>query len=267
MIRFFRKYKGFAECAISAKLNYRGALLMNIVNSSVSLVASLFLWNVLFREQSVISGYTRDDMVVYLLVVFLMQATLGGETEWEIAGSVLDGSIIMDLIKPINFQTRCLFQTMGASAAEGTVAALVAGTAAVFLSSLSEYAEPKRCVLLLLSLVLAFLVKFCISYLAGLCCFFTNNGYGVIYMRQVITDIFSGALLPLSFYPEWFEKIAKVLPFQSIMYTPTQIFLGRIEGEQAVNMLLLQLVWVIVLWVFGYFFFRFAIRRVTIQGG
>lgn len=240
---------------------------MNLVNSSVSLVASLFLWNVLFREKSVISGYTRDDMIVYLMIVFLMQATLGYATEWDIAGAVLDGSIIMDLIKPINFQIRCLSQTMGASAVEGTVAALAAAAAAVCLGNLSEYAEPKRCILLLASLVLAFLAKFCISYLAGLCCFFTNNGYGVIYMRQVITDIFSGALLPLSFYPEWFEKIAKVLPFQSIMYTPTQIFLGRIEGKEAVNLLLLQLVWVIVLWVFGHFFFRFAIRKVTIQGG
>lgn len=267
MIRFFRKYKGFAECAISAKLNYRGALLMNIVNSSVSLVASLFLWNVLFREQSVISGYTKDDMIVYLLIVFLMQATLGNATEWEIAGSVLDGSIIMDLVKPISFQTRCFFQTLGSSVTEGTIAALVSGTAAICLGSLEKYAEPRRCILLLASLLLAFSVKFCISYLAGLCCFFTSNGYGVIYMRQVITDIFSGALLPLSFYPQWFQKTANVLPFQSIMYTPTQIFLGRIEGAEAVNLLLLQLVWVIVLWVFGHFFFRFAIRKVTIQGG
>ncbi len=267
MIRFFRKYKGFAGCTISTRLNYRGALLMNIVNASVSLVASLFLWNVLFQEQSVISGYTRDDMIVYLMIVFLMQSILGNGTEWEIAGSVLEGSIIMDLIKPISFQSRCLFQTIGSAAAEGAVAAFVTGTAAVCLCDLGKYLAPERFFLFAVSILMAFFVKFCISYLAGLCCFFTSNGYGVIYMRQVITDIFSGALLPLSFYPEWFEKIAKVLPFQSIMYTPTQIFLGRTEGAQAVNMLLLQLVWVIVLWVFGYFFFRFAIRRVTIQGG
>ena len=241
--------------------------MIEIINACVSMAASLFLWRVLFQEQAEISGYTWNDMVIYLLIAFVMHATLGNSTESEISFSVLDGSIVMDLIKPISFQNRCLFQAMGAALVEGIIALAVALTAAGFFCDLRAFATPERCILLLISLILAFMVKFCISYLAGLCCFFTSNGYGVLYLRQVITDIFSGALLPISFYPVWFQRAANVLPFQSIVYTPTQVFLGRLSGRDAVNVLLLQLVWVIVLWVFGYFFFRFAIRKVTIQGG
>lgn len=267
MRRYFRKYKGFAGCAISEKLNYRAKLLLGILNSGVSMAASLFLWKVLFQEQAEISGYTWNEMALYLLIAFLMRATLGNSTESKISWSVLDGSIAMDLTKPISFQSRCLFEAIGASLVEGIIALVLAVTAAIVLCDVRFLAEPERFLLLFLSLALAFLVKFCVSYLAGLCCFFTSNGYGVVYLRQVITDIFSGALLPISFYPIWFQKAANILPFQSIVYTPTQVFLGRLSGRDAVNVLLLQLVWVIVLWVFGHFFFRFAIRKVTIQGG
>lgn len=255
------------RCAISSKLNYRSALLMSMLNSSVEVIASLFLWRSLFAEQSMISGYSWNDMIVYVLIAFVMNATLGYSTESSISEQVLDGSISMDLIKPINFQSRCLFQTMGAAVVEGIIVLLGASIAAMLLCNISGYLIPLRCMLLLLSLIMAFFIKFGVSYIVGLCCFYTSNGFGILYLRQVITDVFSGTLLPISFYPAWFQKIAGVLPFQSIVYTPTQLFLGRMTSQETIKVLLLQLFWIIILWVFGHFFFRFAIRKITIQGG
>lgn len=266
-MKYWKRYKGFAKCAISAKINYRIALLMGIANSSVEIIASLFLWQALFAEQSMISGYTWSDMIVYILIAFVLNATLGYTTEKDIAEQVLNGSISMDLIKPINYQSRCLFQTMGSSLVEGIIAIVIASLAALVLCDIGGYLIPVRCLLLIVSLLMAFLIKFEISYIGGLCCFFTSNGYGVLYLRQVITDIFSGALLPISFYPLWFQKLAGVLPFQSIVYTPTQVFLGRLTQGETIHVLVLQLAWIVVLWIFGHFFFRFAIRKVTIQGG
>ena len=74
-------------------------------------------------------------------------------------------------------------------------------------------------------------------------------------------------MLPLSFYPLWFQKLSTVLPFQASVYLPTQIFLGRISGREAVHTLLLQVVWVVILWFLAKILFRFAVRKVTIQGG
>lgn len=98
-------------------------------------------------------------------------------------------------------------------------------------------------------------------------CFYTQDGFGVVYLRQVVTDVFSGAMLPLSFFPGWFQSLADVLPFQASVYLPTQIFLGRIEGAGVVRTLVLQAVWVVVMWVISGLLFRFAARKITIQGG
>ena len=266
-MRYFKKYRGFIRCAISAKLNYRSKLISGLLISGMEVIASIFLWRTLFREQSVINGYTWNDMIIYCMVVFVMNATLAYTTESDISKSVLDGSIAMDLIKPISYQSRSFFTTVGSSMIEAVTAVVFAGTAMVLLCDVRGIVTLSGCWLLLVSWILGFIVKFCISYIAGLCCFFTSNGFGIIYMRQVITDVFSGALLPLSFYPLWFQKAAGVLPFQAVVYTPTQIFLGRIQGSEVAHAFLLQAFWAVALWIFGHFFFQFAVKKITIQGG
>lgn len=73
--------------------------------------------------------------------------------------------------------------------------------------------------------------------------------------------------LAKNIYPLWFQRLAGVLPFQASVYLPTQIFLGRIDGYEIVRVLVLQIIWGVALWVFGKLFFRFAVRKITIQGG
>lgn len=255
------------KCAISARLNYRLQLLTSLLVTSVEVFASIFLWRTLFQEQAVISGYNWNDMIIYCMLSFILNAMLGYSTERNISRSVLDGSISMDLIKPISYQSRCLFQSLGSAIVDGAVAIFFGVLIMVLLCDVGSVLTISGLLLFLVSMILSFLVKFCVAYIAGLCCFFTSNGFGIIYMRQVITDVFSGALLPLSFYPLWFQKTASVLPFQSIIYTPTQIFLGRMGGQEALQVILLQVLWVVLLWIFAHYFFRFAVKKITIQGG
>lgn len=267
MRRFWKRYWGFARCSIEMRMAYRMGFFFNWLSSLVGLIVSIFLWRVLFAVQSTVQGYDWNQMILYALIVALLNATLSFGTEMNLSEKILDGSIASDLTKPVDIQHMSFFQALGESVVEGGVSLAVVSVLAVLLTDLSAYLFPARILLFVLSLALAFLLKFCLAYLGGLLCFFTSNGYGVVYLRQVITDIFSGAMLPLSFYPLWFQKVAEVLPFQASVYLPTQVFLGRVEGRDLLTTLLLQAFWVAVLWIGARFCFRLAVRKVTIQGG
>lgn len=267
MRRFWKRYCGFARCSMEMRMAYRMGFFFNWLSSLVGLLVSVFLWRVLFQAQSTIQGYDWNQMILYALIVAFLNATLSMGTEMNLSEKILDGSIASDLTKPVDIQHMSFFQALGESAVEGGISLAVISVLAVLLTDLSAYADPVRLLLFALSLVLAFLLKFCLAYLGGLLCFFTSNGFGVVYLRQVITDIFSGAMLPLSFYPLWFQKISGVLPFQASVYLPTQIFLGRVEGTELAVTLLVQFAWVVVLWIGARFCFRLAVRKITIQGG
>jgi ABC-2 type transport system permease protein len=73
--------------------------------------------------------------------------------------------------------------------------------------------------------------------------------------------------LPISFFPQVFQKIFKLLPFQYISYIPVLLYLGNINGGAIVKALALQLFWVVLLFVIGDAMWRWSSRKMTIQGG
>lgn len=267
MKRFFRRYGGFTRCAMEEKMAYKKGFFMNGTSQLPSIFSSILLWRVLFMEQSTIQGYNWDQMILYALITSMLNATLSFNTEMRLSEKIRNGSVASNLTKPIDFQNMCFFEALGQSLVEGGNAAGIVVVIAVLFTDLSPYLSPLNLLLFFLSLFLAFLLKFSLAYIGGLMGFFTSNGYGIAYFRQVITDIFSGAMLPLAFFPRWFQSLAGALPFQASVYLPTQIFLGRVNGREAIWTLLLQVFWVIVMWVLGKILFGFAVRKVTIQGG
>ena len=87
-------------------------------------------------------------------------------------------------------------------------------------------------------------------------------------MKQVIVLLFSGATIPLAFFPEKLQKIAYRMPFQSIYNTPLRILLmQKVDLCEVSQMLLLQLFWCITLMILTSLFWRVSIRQVTVNGG
>ena len=103
--------------------------------------------------------------------------------------------------------------------------------------------------------------------IAGFLAFFTQSTSGIYRAKRVVMDLFSGLLLPLSFYPQWARDIIKLFPFQTVSYMPNLIYLGKITGVAAIKVLLLQAFWVVVLGIIGVLFWRFAVKHVVTQGG
>ena len=84
---------------------------------------------------------------------------------------------------------------------------------------------------------------------------------------MVFTMFFGGLLLPIAFFPDWLRAIAEALPFQSMMYVPTAIFLGKVTGGAILLGLGQQLGWFLVIYLIGRALLRVATRRLVVQGG
>ena len=181
MIRFLRRYSGFAKCAVEEQLAYRKSFFMHMAANLMGVLISIFLWKVLFAEQSTIQGYDWNQMILYALIAALVNATMSFGLELDMGSRILDGSIASDLTKPVDFQNMCFFQAIGQAAVEGGMALVLISLIAVLVTDLSPFLVPWRILLFTVSLLLAFFIKFCMVYLAVLMCFFTSNGYGVVY--------------------------------------------------------------------------------------
>lgn len=262
-----RKYLSLAVIAMQNSLARRAMFVVNMGSGLLYLLATFFLWRAIFAGRELLAGYTWEEMKAYLLVAFLTNTLLSWYSETRIAGQVLDGSVAMDLLKPLDFQTARLAETLGTSVFEGGLGALMACAALLVFGGIMPPASLSLGCLFALSLVASLLIKFGVVYLAGLVCFWTSSGLGIIWARIAITSLLSGALVPLSFFPRWLELLALALPFQGIVYTPASIYLGRVTDAQALRLIAVQWLWVAGLWLAGRLLWRWGIRQVTVYGG
>ena len=83
-------------------------------------------------------------------------------------------------------------------------------------------------------------------------------------LRMGLFNLASGALLPLSFYPDTVEHLLKFLPYNYAVNVPVSILLGQESDGQA---LALQVLWIPILICFIAILWTQAKRRITIFGG
>ncbi|MCR8633088.1 ABC transporter permease [Paenibacillus radicis (ex Xue et al. 2023)] len=262
-----RKYVTLAQISMQNSIAYRSSFIINIVGSLLLLVSMMYLWKAIYAERTEVGGFTWEAMKAYLLITFISNSVLSYTSEGRIAGKIRDGSVSLDLLKPLDFQKARFAETLGTSLFEGTVTILLTVSVLAFFSGVQMPAGFTAWLLFAISLLAALLVKFGVVYLAGLCCFWTDSYYGISLARAAITNLLSGALAPLAFFPDWLKSICLLLPFQGIVHIPASIYLGQASSLEAVRMVAVQLVWGIVLWLLGKLLWSIAVKKVTIHGG
>jgi ABC-2 type transport system permease protein len=256
------------KLALQNSVAYRGSLIINMTANIFFIVSLYYLWKAIFSGSEELAGYSWEEMKAYLLISFLSTTLLSWYSETNISGKIIDGTVAIDLLKPLNFQKARLAETLGTSLFEGGISAVFVTIVSIIFAGVILPSNILTTILFIVSLFSSIFIKFGIVYIAGLICFWTSNSLGIAWGRAAITNFFSGALIPLSFFPNWLENTALYLPFQGIVHTPASIYLGHFQNYGSViQMVGLQVFWVILLWLFGKAMWNWAVRQVTIHGG
>lgn len=262
-----KKYVRYGLCAIQETTAYRISYFVNIISQFVSYTAIFFLWKAIYAGGPTIGGLAWDDMQGYLLVSLFTSALVSGVSEFRTARGILTGNIAVELVRPADYQTANFAITVGSGLAEG---ALVVVIGMLFVLAIGFSTPPTNFltwIYFILALVFSFTIKFLLVYIFGLFTFWTTSGMGVAWIRRGVTDFFSGAIVPITFFPGWLQQIADLLPFRGIAYVPGAIFIEKLTHSEILISLGLDLFWIVSLWFLAKLIWSVAIRKVTIHGG
>jgi ABC-2 type transport system permease protein len=262
-----RKYIRHALCAVQETMAYRTSYFVNILSQFVSYIAIFFLWKAIYVSGPVIGNMGWSDMQGYLLISLFTSALISGSSEFRVSRAIWTGNIAVELVRPVDYQRANFAITIGNGMAEGV---LVAAIGLVFAAAIGFSTPPSRPVTWLyfaLAMIFSFTIKFLIVYIFGLFTFWTTSGMGLAWIRKGLTDFFSGAIIPLSFFPGWLQGIADFLPFRGIVFVPGTIFIEKMPEAQIYLSFALDIAWIVGLWYLAKLIWHFAMRKVTIQGG
>jgi ABC-2 type transport system permease protein len=187
--------------------------------------------------------------------------------DWYIHYEIREGFIANYLTKPVDYQLYTLFANLG-SLLINLLAISIPTAVMLGLVFRVEIPAGPGLFLFPVSLLLAFLISLSIDYFIGLMGFYSESVWGLSITKEIIVTVFSGALIPLQFFPDAMQKVLFWLPFQAIYHTPLMMLTRPNQGlDILLTMLGVQLVWAVVLFIGARLFYHQAIKVLRIAGG
>lgn len=248
---------------LAYRMNYYTGILIYLVNIG----AQYFLWSAIYSGLDGLGGMSMTQMTTYVAVAWMARAFYFNNLDREIANEIRDGSVAIQLIRPYPYLMVKMMQGLG----EGLFRLLLFSTPGMVLVwLLFPIRLPHDPVLwgaFLLMLLLSFVINSQINIITGLLAFFVENNEGMMRLKRVMVDLFSGLIIPVSFFPGWAEKVLQLLPFQAITYLPSAVFAGRVGGISLSGVLGVQLAWLALLCLPIAFLWWQSRNRLFIQGG
>jgi len=262
-----RSYFPIARATFMIGIVYRFGFLFTIVGNLVYLGVAYYLWKSIYRYSDTIRGLTFNETFIYVALGSALFILLKTYADWYIHFEIREGIIANYLTKPMDFQIYNLFANLGSLLMNLT--AITVPTALVMLFVFKvKIAWGAGLFLFPVSLLLAFLISFSIDYFIGLIGFYSESVWGFSTTKEIIVTVFSGALIPLQFFPDAIQNVLYWLPFQAIYHTPLMMITRPNQGlEVFLPMMLIQVFWAVVMFVIARLFYNQAVKVLRIAGG
>ncbi|MEW6285955.1 MAG: ABC-2 family transporter protein [Chloroflexota bacterium] len=260
-----RKYWAIFQITLINSLAYPGEL----VGRSLMIVPFMWifyqLWKVTFAAAGTdtINGMTLHGTMWYLMMAETIELSRP-QLARTISENVKDGSIAYILNKPYNFLLYQFSNSMGETVFRAVMNAVFGGLMVWWLAGAPP--APLGWGFAILALFGTWIMNFCIACLIGLSAFLVEEVSPFMWIYQKLVFILGGFLIPLDFYPNWLQAIAKSLPFAYMIYGPSKLFVAP-SVELLVNVLSMQAVWILVLGAILTLSYRRGVAYLTVNGG
>jgi ABC-2 type transport system permease protein len=224
------------------------------------------LWSAVYESQGTaeIAGLTLSNTIWYFLIAEVMELGKIRHDE-KITAEVKDGSIAYTLTRPYNYLAYHFFNGLGETVVKMVLIFLL-GLPIVVTYAGWPTIQPVHLFAVLLVATLAVTIDFFVFSIIGLLAFVTEDTFSFRLIYQKLVFILGGLMIPLDFLPAWLQPVARVLPFNLTTYAPAKLF-AAFSWAQFWQILALQLVWLLVSGAGLVWQYRWATRRLAINGG
>lgn len=269
MFASLTKYRHAFIVGLQSALVYRWTFAIRALFSLIHLVFVFILWGAAYRGETQIGGFELGQTLTYFIVLLVMQFFISAFNEdYQISEEIRNGLINQFLLKPINYFLYRFSIFLAARLVSGMLALI---PLLVALPLLSEYLvlpdETWRLLLGIPAAALAAVIQFTIAYCFGLLTFWFLEIQSFVILSLAIETVLGGQMFPLDLMPAWLFRISQFLPYYYQMYFPAAIFTGRLDQAQAIEGLLLQAFWAVVLLGIARLLWTRGLRRHTAVGG
>ena len=249
------------------EVQYRGAVLGGIICQAFFGLILIAIYRALYAGKPQSMPFSHVASYVWLQQAFFRMLVA---SDADLLDKIRTGSIAYDLCRPLNlygfYYVRIAAQKLTGSLLRGAPMLVFA----LLLPEgwgLSLLASVPALLLALAGLMLGLL---CVSAMENITMGFTMrtlDSRGMQGLLNLLMMICCGNILPLTLFPDSWQKVITLLPYAQMLDTPIRLYTGDARITDAPRMLLIQTCWTLALTALGILFWNRNQRRIEIQGG
>ncbi len=261
-IRIFRKWWAVLGISFQESIAYRASMLIWIVTDIVPALTMPLVW-ASAASNGRIAGYSTSDFVLYYLSMLLLSCFITSHLMWDIANEIRDGVFSTAILRPISYFQLSFFRNLSWRVIRILIFTpfflLIALTYRQFISG----AELNLSFSFWLSVALGHTLSFVSVMAMSLLAFFTQEAMSVFELYYGPMLFLSGQLFPVSLLPAWARELSHWLPFYYTTGVPTEILIGRLKGEAALNCIYVQIIWILASYVIFKILWKNGLKHYT----
>ncbi len=262
-----KAYLSVFRMRLRMETQYRGAVLGGIACQIFFGLILISVYRALYAGKPQSFPLSQVTSYVWLQQAFFRMLL---SSDADLMDKVRTGGIVYDLCRPVHlygfYYARIMAQKLMGSL-------LRAFPMLVFAALLPEgwgISLPASVPSLIFSLLALLLGLCCICAMENITMAFTMRTLdprGFQAMLNLLMTILSGNVLPLTLYPDSWQRTITLLPYAQMLDAPIRLYTGEYMIQQAPGVLLLQGGWTILLVLAGMMFWKRNQDRLIIQGG
>jgi ABC-2 type transport system permease protein len=265
-----RLYLEFTRITFLKMLAYRLRYYTGVVSYLVFVAGNAFLFRAVYAAMPPgreIGGYDAESIVTYIAIAWIGRSLVFNNIDSELSTAVTEGNIALNLMKPVDFQAMTFFGALGELGFRLVLFTLPISIVVFPLFGVAGPAGAESAAGAAASFFLAFVVNSGVNFIVGTFALRMKSIYGVMRAKYIVLELLTGALVPLSFFPDSLRRVTELLPFQAIGYVPVTIYMGQRTGAELWEALALQAFWGVALYGVGALLWATGVRRTSVQGG
>lgn len=262
----FPKYLVTYRSALSTFLQYRINVALFAVGHLVSLSGLVFVWLSVYESGQQLGSYTLPEILTYYILIAFLRLTIadGVGMGFQVVEDIKDGRVAPYLLKPINYPLSMLADSLGHATINLVLVTPIIALI-LFVTGTANYLPSLPSLALFFGFMLVgLLFYYLIYFLSALSSFWLDRGSNIIYGVIVISNLLNGGVVPIDIFPEWLIRISNFLPFQFLMFTPIQFWLGRAQDVLTISVTAIS--WLIILTIITAVVWRLGIKKFEAVG-
>ncbi|MCR4763088.1 MAG: ABC-2 family transporter protein [Lachnospiraceae bacterium] len=249
------------------ELQYRGAMLGGILCQMFFGLILISLYRALYASKPQELPISHVVSYVWLQQAFFRMLLA---SDPDLGDKIRTGSISYDLCRPMDLYGFYYIRIMAQKLTGSLMRGIPMLCFALFLPrgwGLTLPSSPPGLAISVLALILGLL---CVCALENITMAFTMrtlDAKGVQAMLNLLMLILAGNILPLTLFPDSWQKVITLLPYAQLLDAPIRFYTGEYGMDRALRILLVQIVWVFLLTLLGRLMWSRNQKRLILQGG